>query len=75
MKTLTDNLNNGILPIAKQTLNQLQLKNSKGKEANHEILLASIPEQRHPVNLKALTKKRKKSVIKSQSRTLRIGYQ
>ena len=49
MKILKDNMNNGILPITKQTLNQLQLKNSKGKEAYQEILLASIPEQIHPV--------------------------
>ena len=34
LKTLTDNLNNRILPLTKQTLNQLQLKYPKGKAAN-----------------------------------------
>ena len=39
IKILTDNMKNSILPLTRQTLKQLQLKHSEGKEASQEILL------------------------------------
>ena len=49
MKILTDNMKNSILPITRQTLNQLQLKHLEGKEAFQKILLTDIPETIHPI--------------------------
>ena len=49
MKILTDNMKNSILPITRQTLNQLQLKHLERKEAFQKILLTDIPETIHPI--------------------------
>ena len=61
MKILTDNMKNGILPLKRQTLNQLQLKHPEGKEASQEILLTDTPETIHPIKL--LTSKRYKKLL------------
>ena len=42
-KNLTDNTNNGILPLTKRLLNWLQLKYLAGKETYQVILLPDIP--------------------------------
>ena len=44
MKILTDNVKKDILPLTRQTLNQLQLKHSEGKEVSQEILLTYTPD-------------------------------
>ena len=54
MKILTDNMKNGILPLAGQTLNQLQFNDPEGKEAFQEILLTDTPETIHPVKFKSI---------------------
>ena len=43
LKNLTDNTNNGILPLTKRLLNRLQLKYLAGKETYQVILLPDIP--------------------------------
>ena len=54
MKILTDNMKNGILPLAGQTLNQLQFNDPEGKEAFQEILITDTPETIHPVKFKSI---------------------
>ena len=51
MKLLTDNMQNGILPLNQKTSNQLKQKLPQGKEAELDVLLAHTPEQVHPINL------------------------
>ena len=53
MKILTDSMKNGILPLTRQTLNQLQLKQPEGKEASQEILLTDTPETIHPIKFES----------------------
>ena len=67
MKILPDNMKNGILPLAKQTLYQLQLKHPKGKETSQEILLPDKPEPIHPIKFEGIgVEKIQKSGIKTQ---------
>ena len=43
MKLLTDNMQNGILPLNQKTLNQLKQKHPQGKEAELDVLLTDNP--------------------------------
>lgn len=67
MKILTDNMKHGILPLTKQTLNQLQLKHPEGKEASQEILLTDVPETIHPIKFENIdVEKIQKAAVKTQ---------
>ena len=67
MKILTDNIKNGILPLKRQTLNQLQLKHPEGKEASQEILLTDTPETIHPIKFESIdVEKLQKATVKTQ---------
>ena len=54
IKILTNNMQNGILPLNKETLNNLKLKHPKAKPAPDEILLNDLPEEVHPVKFEAI---------------------
>ena len=54
MKLLTDNMQNGILPLNQKTLNQLKRKHPQGKEAELDVLLTDIPEQVYPIKFYAI---------------------
>ena len=67
MKILSDNMKNGVLPLTKQTLYQLQLKHPKGKEVSQEILLTDKPEPIHPVKFEGIdVEKIQKAAIKTE---------
>ena len=66
-KILTDNMKNGILPLTRQTLNQLQLKHPEGNEASQEILLTDTPETIHPIKFERIdVEKKQKAAVKTQ---------
>ena len=68
MKILTDNMKNGILPLTRQTLNQLQSKHLEGKETSQEILLTDTPETIRPIKFKYIdVQKIQKAAVKTQS--------
>ena len=70
MKILTDNMINYILPLTRQTLNQLQLKHPEGKEASQEIVLTDSPETIHPIKLESIdVEKIQKAAVKTQGRS------
>ena len=70
MKNLTNNMKNGILPLTRQTLNQLQLKHPEGKEASQEILLTDTPETIHPIKFESVdVEKIQKAAVKTQGRS------
>ena len=54
MKILTDNMKNGILPLRRHILNQLQLKHPEGKKASQEILPTDTPETIHPIKFESI---------------------
>ena len=49
MKILTNNMQNGILPLNENTLKLLQQKHPTAAEASHEVLLPDEPEILHPI--------------------------
>ena len=53
IKILTDNMKNGILPLTRRTLNQLQLKHPERKEASQKISLTDTPETIHPIKFES----------------------
>ena len=53
MKLLTDNMQNGILPLNQKTLNQLKQKHSQSKGAGLDVLLTDTPKQVHPIKFEA----------------------
>ena len=67
MKILTDNMKNGILPLTRQTLNQLQLKHTEEKEASQEILPIDTPETIHPTKFESIdVEEIQKAAVKTQ---------
>ena len=54
MKLLTDNMQNGILPLNQKTLNQLKQKHSQSKGAGLDVLLTDTPKQIHPIKFEAM---------------------
>ena len=67
MKILTDSMKNGILPLARQTLSQLQLKHPQRKETSHEVLLTDTPEPIHPIKFENIdVEKILKAIVKTQ---------
>ena len=54
MKLLTDNMQNGILPLNENTLNQLEQKHPQGKKADVDVLLTDIPEKVHPIKYECI---------------------
>ena len=68
MKIVTDNMKNGILPLTRQTLNQLQSKHLERKETSQEILPTDTPETIHPIKFKHIDlQKLQKAAVKTQS--------
>ena len=67
MKILTDNVKNDILPLTRQTLNQLQLKHPEGKEVSQEILLTYTPDTIHPIKFESIDEEKiQKAAVKTQ---------
>ena len=67
MKILSENMKNGILPLTKQTLYQLQLKHPKEKETPQETLLPNKPEPNHTINFEGIdVEKIQKAATKMQ---------
>ena len=67
MKLVTDNMKNGILPLTRQTLNQLQLKHPERKETSQEILLTDTPETIHPIKFESIdVEKIQKAAVKTR---------
>ena len=54
MKLLTDNMQNGILPLNQKTLNQLKQKHPQGKGTGLDVLLTDTPKQVHPIKFEAI---------------------
>ena len=54
MKLLTDNMQNGVLPLNEQTLNMLKQKHPEGKKSHHEALLTDIPDNVHHVKFDSI---------------------
>ena len=54
MKLLTNNMQNGILPLNQKTLNQLKQKHPLGKEAELDDLLTDTLEQVDPIQFDAI---------------------
>ena len=68
MKIVTDNMKNGILPLTRQTLNQLQSKHLERKETSQEILPTDTPETIHPIKFEHIDlQKLQKAAVKTQS--------
>ena len=44
IKLLSDNMENGILPLNTETINLLRLKHPKAKEPHEDVLLPDIPD-------------------------------
>ena len=67
MKILTDNMKNSTVPLARQTLNELQLKHPERKEASQEILPTVTPETIHPIEFESIdVEKIQKAAVKTQ---------
>ena len=49
VKLLTNNMQDGILPLNNKTLNKLKEKHPKSKNANNDVLLTGIPQDFHPI--------------------------
>ena len=54
MKLLTDNKQNGILPLNQKILNLLKQKYPQGKKAELDVLLTDTPEQVHSIKFDAI---------------------
>ena len=54
MKLLTDNMQNGILPLNQKTLNPSKQKHPRGKKSELDGLLTDTPEQVHPKKFDAI---------------------
>ena len=49
VKLLTNNMQDGILPLNKEALNKLKEKHPKSKNANNDVLLTGVPQDVHPI--------------------------
>ena len=49
LKLITNNMQDGILPLNNETLNKLKEKHPKSKNANNDVLLTSVPQDIHPI--------------------------
>ena len=49
LRLLTNNMNNGILPLFDETLQILSLKHSEAQQAHHEALLQGPKKQMHSI--------------------------
>ena len=49
LKLITNNMQDGILPLNNETLNELKEKHPKSKNANNDVLLTSVPQDIHPI--------------------------
>ena len=49
LKLITNNMQDGILPLNNETLNKLKEKHPKSKNANNDVLLTSVPQDVHPI--------------------------
>ena len=54
MKLLTDNKQNGILPLNQKILDLLKQKYPRGKKAELDVLLTDRPEQVHSIKFDAI---------------------
>ena len=54
LKLLTNNMENGILPLNKDTLSKLIQKHPKGKTASQDILLNDPLQNIHPVEFQSI---------------------
>ena len=55
IKLITNNIQNGILPLNNETLNVLRQKHPTASEASQDVLLPDIPEIVHPVKFENIT--------------------
>ena len=55
MKLLTNNMENGILPLDSDTIKLLRQKHPEARNADEDILLPDIPEKIHPIRYEDLT--------------------
>ena len=66
VKLLTNNMQNGILPLNNETLNKLKEKHPKSKNANNDVLLTSLPQDVHPIMFAGIDEEMiRKAVIKT----------
>ena len=49
LKLITNNMQDGILPLNNETLNKLKEKHPKSKNANNDVLLTSVPQDIQPI--------------------------
>ena len=58
LKIVTNNMNNGILPLTEERLNSLKIKHPEKNEANEQVLLPDIPPLTHPIRFEEIDEER-----------------
>ena len=67
MKLLTDNMQNGVLPLTKETQNMLKQKHPSGKQAHAQTLLTDTPEKINPIKFHTIDGEQvRKAAIKTR---------
>ena len=67
LKLITNNMQDGILPLNSETLNKLKEKHPKSKNANNDVLLTSVPQDVHPIMFAGIDEEMiRKAVIKTK---------
>ena len=67
MKILTNNMQNGILPLDDKTINLLQQKHPSSAKASEEVLLPDEPELLHPIKFENINVEAvRKAVLKTK---------
>ena len=67
LKSLTNNMEDKMLPLNNETLNSLKEKHSESKNANNDVLLTGVPQRVHPIVLAGIDEEIiSESVIKTK---------